>query len=487
MYMTWMQAGQLARDILFNNSNRLYRLNLTPQHLQQNSDPRKQAERDNLEILQEFLQDKIKPQYLRVYWNDFTATSRMRAIPMRKVFTMLDESDAFSIGITKAALGLLQNDTIIPGVSATGEYRLYPDFTSLREGPRAGHISAWGEFREHDGSISPLCPRTLLRRTLDDAARHGLTFDIGFEIELLFTYREVENNKVKYLTLDNDGHSWSAARNMESEVVEKVIERVIAALDNVGIYIEQYHPESAEGQYEIILPKAPPMEAIEMLLYVRDVISNLANAGGWRVTLHPKPFPMACGTAAHVHMSISSPGGSKPETYEPFYAGVLKHLRAINAFTYSNPASYERVQDGCWAGGRWVAWGTQNRETPLRKIEDSHWEVKCVDGLANPYFAIAAILAAGTKGVVAKEKLTWRDCEMDPATLTENDRKEVGVEKMMPESLNEALNALRSDEELIELLGGEFVERYVAVKEGEMELLKPMSDEERRQWIMARY
>jgi glutamine synthetase len=376
---------------------------------------------------------------------------------------------------------------MVPGTSATGEYRLYPDFTSLRYGPREGHVSAWGEFREQNGDLVHLCPRTLLKRAVAEAARRGLSFLFGFEIELLVMYRDIEKDRQSFLPVNNDGHAWSVARAMESQVASKVIERSIAVLARMGIHVEQFHPESAPGQYEVVLPRAPPLEAVETLLHARDVISNIATSEGWRVTLHPKPFPTACGTAAHVHMSVASPEGSRPEVYGPFYAGVLKHLRAIAAITYSNPASYDRVRDSCWAGGRWVAWGTQNRETALRKIEGSHWELKCNDGLSNPYLALAAVIFAGTKGVADGVTLRMGDCEVDPASLTENDRAELCVREMLPASLPEALEALRRDEELGVMLGEEFVEQYVTVKTAEMAFLANMEEEERRQWIMERY
>lgn len=136
---------------------------------------------------------------------------------------------------------------------------------------------------------------------------------------------------------------------------------------------------------------------------------------------------------------------------------------------------------------RWVTWGTQNRETPLRKIEDSHWEIKCVDGLANPYLAMAAILLAGASGFIAREQLTWRDCEADPASLTANDRKELNITDMLPASVTDALLALGEDEQMVELLGPELVEKYTAVKEFELESLSDMSEEERRKLIIARY
>lgn len=134
-----------------------------------------------------------------------------------------------------------------------------------------------------------------------------------------------------------------------------------------------------------------------------------------------------------------------------------------------------------------MTWGTQNRETPLRKIQNSHWEFKALDGLANPYLALAAVLFAGVNGVVTHEKLIWADCEVDPAALTENDRQELHVTEMLPATLEEALAALRQDEEMVALLGEELVEKYAAVKEFELGFLGAMSPEERRRWIMARY
>lgn len=136
---------------------------------------------------------------------------------------------------------------------------------------------------------------------------------------------------------------------------------------------------------------------------------------------------------------------------------------------------------------RWVTWGTQNREAPLRKIEGSHWEYKSLDGLANPYLALASILFAGTSGFTAKEKLAWQDCEVDPASLTENDRKELNVSEMLPRSVEEALGALENDEELTDLLGQELVEKYSSVKQFELKFLESMEDEERRRFLVARY
>ncbi|KAL9561298.1 hypothetical protein ACKAV7_014708 [Fusarium commune] len=484
--LKWAQATQIVKNILFNNANTLYdlRLELCPLAVSSGSDLHA-PEKENVAILTQFLKDKEEPCFLRVYWNDFTATPRMKAIPIRRVWSLLHSGEGIiSLGVTKAGLGLLQIDVPVKNVSPTGEYRLHPDLRSLRVGPRKGHITAMADFKEKDGSAVKLCPRSLLKSVLERGANQGLEFTLGFEIELVLFRR---TNETKYEPLDGDGHAWSVSRAMEHEASAEVLEDAIKQLDAAGIYIEMVHAESANGQYEIVLSKATALEAVDTLLYARDVISNCATAKGFRMTLHPKPYAMSCGTAAHVHMSISSSNGSDDKVWKPFYAGILKHLRAIAAFTYSNITSYDRVQDGCWAGGTWVAWGTQNRETPLRKIEGSHWELKCIDGLANPYLALSAVLMAGTQGVADKEELAWGDCTEDPALLSPSERQRLNVQMRLPRSIWEALEALTQDLELCELLGHELVQRYSDVKVAETEMLEEMGEKERWQWIVERY
>ncbi|EOO03448.1 putative glutamine synthetase-like protein [Phaeoacremonium minimum UCRPA7] len=487
-HIGWKAAIELTRDILFKNSNKLYQLELEFSEWNDDPSPSPDTQKGltDEEIFETFLQGNSPPKFVRINWTDLTATPRMRMVPFRKFITSLQEGNSSDIGITTASLGLLQNDWIAPGFTGTGEYRLHPDFSSLKWGPIKGHASMYGEFREKDGSRVRICPRTQLHRAVDIAAEQGLAFLVGFEIEFLLVERSTSGDG-KFETLTNDGHAWSVSQFFVDPKIPKLLADIVAELDSMGIYVEQLHPESAPGQFELILPPLPPVEAVDTLLHTREVISGMAAAAGYRFTLHPKPFPHTCGTASHAHMSISSPGGSKPQVYEKFYAGVLKHLCAILAFTYSNPVSYERLGDGVWAGGSWVSWGTQNRETALRKIEDSHWEFKLLDGVANPYLAMAAVFLAGTHGVVTREELVWRDCEIDPAQLTDNDRKELNVIKKLPTSLEAALKALEEDEEMTKLLGSEMVEKYTAVKLFELKFLSGMNDAERRQWIMERY
>ncbi|KAK8016148.1 glutamine synthetase [Apiospora rasikravindrae] len=440
----------------------------------------------------------LDAKWLRIYWVDATASSKCRLIPVKRVRKALESGKSLSISIFQGALGMLPCDMLAPGVTATHTYNLHPDWSSLRRGPVEGHASCYGEFRQIDGSDCVLCPRRLLRKTVEQAAASGLDFLIGFEIEFVALEKVPRREEAaaaedgpKYRAIAHDGHAWSTSRTLAAwgrqNSIVTVLDEMVDLLDAADIPVEQLHAESTPGQFEIVLPPLPPLQACDALLHARQIIESTAARHGFRVTLHPKPSPGFPGTAAHAHMSVvkssSRSEASSPqeeveaEVYEGFYAGILSHLPAIAAFTYANPASYERAIDSSWAGGRWVTWGTQNRETPLRKCEGSHWEFKALDGLANPFVAVAALLAAGVDG----------DCEPDPASLGAEQRAALGITRELPRDLDQALEFLAADSTLEELVGREFVRRYVDVKRAELAFLMPMADDERRQWLVERY
>ncbi|KAG9251278.1 uncharacterized protein F5Z01DRAFT_663780 [Emericellopsis atlantica] len=458
--------------------------------------PAKQGEAagsdSNASVIEELQSFHCK--WLRFCWHDYTSTARCRLMPMKRVLAMLEHGQGLDLSITMASMGLLQSDTMIPEVTGTGMYAAHPDWSSLRRGPAQGHATVSLDFKESDGSDVVFCPRTVLRKSVERASSHGLSFLLGFELEfiILEPNPEAGNQQTpRHRAMHNDAHGWSKTRAI-AEIGRdgsfiSIIDELLDTLSDASIEIEQFHPETAPGQYEVVLPPLPPLEACDALLRTRDIVEAVAARHNFLMTLHPKPFATSSGSASHVHVSISSPGGNDRQVYEPFYAGILKHYPALLAFTYANPTSYERMVDSFWAGGRWVAWGTQNKEAPLRKCQDSHWEMKTLDGLANPYLAMAAILSAGTSGVTSREILVWGDCAKDPAKLTAEEREQLGVTVMFPRDLKDALRALEADKALGEVLGHELVQRYMDVKRGELSILDPMSAEERREWVLQRY
>jgi glutamine synthetase len=488
--LTIPQAIRAVEDIFFNTSNDLYDLELPLIPLPVSTRfPLNQklllSGTSDLQILTTFLEKHPTTKFIRMQWIDYTATARLRVIPTKRALAILQKDGKLQTGVTEAGIVLLQNDTVVPGIGVAKEHDLTADFSSLRLGPSSGYASVYSTFNEKSGEAVAICPRATLERVLQSSSAQRLDFLIGFEIEIVFMSRSSDGS----LTVLNNsaGHAWSSSRALQDPVILAVLTEIYDTLADASIELDHFEPESSPGQYEFVLPPYPPMESCDTLLHTREIITTVTAKHGLRATMIPKPFKMSAGTASHVHLSISSPGGDDKELYESFYAGVLKHMQSIIAFTYSNPASYDRMVDSCWAGGRWVTWGTQNKETALRKIEGSHFEIKVFDGLANVYLAVAAILAAGTEGVKNQEVLKLGDCRKDPALLTVEERSKLGISELLPSTLVEAIKKLEENKDLQQLLGEEVVKHYVMCKEAELKLLSGMEEDERRTWIMERY
>uniref|UniRef100_A0A0W0G2R2 GS catalytic domain-containing protein n=1 Tax=Moniliophthora roreri TaxID=221103 RepID=A0A0W0G2R2_MONRR len=121
------------------------------------------------------------------------------------------------------------------------------------------------------------------------------------------------------------------------------------------------------------------------------------------------------GSAAHIHISVHQEGTERPAKglsvqESSFLAGVLEHLPAIPAITLPTPASYKRVADGVWSGGTYVHYGAENREAPIRLMnatspQSRNFEMRSIEGTANPHLALSTIIGAGLTGLKNKKKL----------------------------------------------------------------------------------
>jgi glutamine synthetase len=174
--------------------------------------------------------------------------------------------------------------------------------------------------------------------------------------------------------------------------------------------------------------------------------------------------------------ALSGPGSG-------FVAGILEHLPAVMAFTTPSPNSYQRIAPGMWASA-YVSYGPDNREAAVRlaspvagaESATANIELKPVDVTANPYLALAAVLAAGMDGM-ERALDPGEPATVDPATLSEEERASRGI-RPFPGSLDEALDALERDDVLVEALGEPLVRTHLAVTRAQAEIARELSPEE---------
>jgi glutamine synthetase len=212
---------------------------------------------------------------------------------------------------------------------------------------------------------------------------------------------------------------------------------------------------------------------------------------GLETTMAPKPYLEGAGNGHHLHVSLyednssvlfdasgalSGPGAG-------FVAGILEHLRAVMAFTAPSPNSYQRLAPGMWSSA-YGAYGLDNREAAVRlaspvagrESATANVELKPVDVTANPYLALAAVLAAGMDGI-DRGLDPGEPTMVDPATLSDEERASRGI-RPLPASPDEALDALERDETLKEALGEPLVRTQVAVGRAQAAIARELPPED---------
>jgi glutamine synthetase len=373
--------------------------------------------------------------YVLVQWIDWMGTLRNRCIPSRRFSTASNRSklrlpqgthqlhaDHFRIGISRGNLGTLQNDRSTPVCNPVGQIYVRPDMNTLRPMQQGTSMlpnqtaTMMASFEEEDGSPVVLCPRSLLVGVVSSLkTQFSLISLVGFEIEITFCRRKEEISEGLFEPLDN--HAWSTFTDKQYLNSYPLTIAIANALEDIGILIEQTHSESGAGQYEFVLPPLPPVQAVDALVQARQCIHQMAATNGLRATCHAQPFP-GIGTACHANISFHSTAGTKDLEKQQmrFMAFLLAHLPGLCAFTMSQAVSYARVADDSWTSGSWVAWGTQNRETPLRRTAapdgtTTRWEVRCLDGMGNLYLALYVIMRAGLQGLIDGTDMHLCDCQ----------------------------------------------------------------------------
>jgi glutamine synthetase len=362
------------------------------------------------------------------------------------------------VGLAKGVLALDPSGALHPasGLSPVGEVRLVPDLSSLTPLPFArGQAMVSCDMTEPDATTPwDGCPRSALKRVLGRLAERGYRSLASYEAE--FYVRGPEG------PLDRTPYAGSFALTSAAEYVAELAE----TLEEMGIRPEQCHAEVGHGNLELSVGEAEALEAADRRVQVLETIRGVAHRMGLEVTMAPKPYLEGAGNGHHLHVSVyedDAPvffdtSGALSDAGSGFVAGLLEHLPAVMAFTAPSPNSYQRLAPGMWSSA-YAAYGPDNREAAVRiaspvagaESATANVEFKPVDVTANPYLALAAVLAAGMDGI-DRGLDPGEPTTVDPATLSEEERADRNI-RPLSASPDQALNALENDDVLIEALG----------------------------------
>ena len=366
-------------------------------------------------------------------------------------------------------------------IGVVGDERIRIDLSALH-GIGDGLAWAPGEFVGQDGEAIPACSRGTLTRVAARLAGAGLDAAVGHEIE--FVLVAPDGGPLPPLPWTQYGLTGLLER-------EGFVTELLAAADNAGVGIEQFHPEYGQNQFELSLRPQPPVAAADHLVLMRILISRVARRHGLGVSLSPVPFFGLVGSGAHQHFSLSRSGvplfsgGSGPHGMtadgQAALAGVLAGLAEAQAFLSGSIVSGLRLQPGHWAGA-YACWGVENREAAVRFLvggpanpHGANVEVKIVDPSANPYYASAVILALALDGIERAAALP-PETTIDPALQTAAQRAAAGT-RLLPDRQADVLAALNDSVSMRRLLGDQPVDVTLGVRRYEQETYGSLTPE----------
>ncbi|MEE1930516.1 glutamine synthetase family protein [Streptomyces sp. TRM 70351] len=323
-----------------------------------------------------------------------------------------------------------------------------------------------------DGTPVPVAPRHVLRRQLDRLAAHGLTAHAGTELEFLAfdaTYQQAHDanyHGLRPATRHNVDYALQGLTGLEP-----MLRRLRREMPRAGLTLETARAEVHPGQYEIVFRYAEAMTTADHHALFKHGTKQIAAQEGRAVTFMPK-YDDGEGNSCHIHLSLRGEDGSAvlaDPAADDGMSGLMRHfiagqLACLPDFTLlmaPGVNSYKRLQPGAFAPTG-IGWGRDNRTCPVRVIGSGHSlriEHRVPGGDANPYLALAAVLAAGLHGIENRLPL--------PDPHPANALADPGVPRL-PGTLTEALHHWEASDTVAKTFGDAVTTHYAQAARTEL-------------------
>lgn len=403
---------------------------------------------------------KIK--YFLISFVDLFGVLRAKLVPARAIKEMQKDGAGFA-GFA-AWLDMSPADSDMFGV---------PDPDSLIQlpwKPEVGWLAAdlWMDGKEVEAS-----PRVALKRQIAKAAKKGMRMKTGVECE--------------YFLINADGSAISDERDTQSKPCYDqsalmrrydVVSQICDAMIELGWNPYQNDHEDANGQFEMNWDYDDCLKTADKHTFFKFMVKTIAEQHDLRATFMPKPFSNLTGNGCHAHVSVWDKTGKKNLFHDPkdkegmglskmayqFLGGVMNSTEAMCSMFNPTVNSYKRINaPRTTSGATWspntITYGGNNRTHMVRIPDEGRFELRLMDGAANPYLLQAGVLAAGLDGVANKRDPGKR---LDINMYTEG-HKAKNVKKL-PLNLLDAIRLTDKNKVLRKELGDELIDAYVKLK-----------------------
>lgn len=357
-----------------------------------------------------------------------------------------------------------------------GDLRMKPDFATLRRIPWLEKtVMIQCDLEMHDPlthSHAPVVesPRQVLQRQLDRLAEHGLECLAATELEFMLFNETYENAaRMHYYDLEPANQYNVDYSILGTTRVEPIIGRIRRDMKGAGLYCENSKGECNLGQHEINFKYKTALETADDHVVFKNGSKEIAAHFGAAITFMAK-FNEREGNSCHIHMSLRHLIGKKKgkalfaedrASFEHFLAGQLECQREFTLLYAPNINSYKRYAVGSFAPTA-IAWGLDNRTCGFRVVGHGpglRVENRVAGADANPYLALAAMIAAGLHGI--ENKLALEPEFKGNAYSSKKPR--------VPNTLRQARDLFAKSKRALEAFGPEVVHHYTNAADVELE------------------
>ena len=398
--------------------------------------------------------------YFLISFVDLFGVLRSKLVPARAIGDM--QTDGAGFAGFAAWLDMTPADSDMFSV---------PDPESLIQLPWKPEVAWLAGDLVMDGKAVEASPRVALKRQLERAAKKGYRMKTGVECE--------------YFLVSADGMSISDANDTQgkpcydqSALMRRydVISEICDCMIELGWGPYQNDHEDANGQFEMNWDYDDALVTADRHVFFKYMVKAIAEKNGLRATFMPKPFTNLTGNGCHAHVSVWDSTGNKNLFHHgrdemglsklayQFLGGILHNAEALAALFNPTVNSYKRIDaQVTLSGATWspnaVTYGGNNRTHMVRIPDKGRFELRLMDGAANPYLLQAGVLAAGLDGVENKRDPGKRQ---DVNMYTEGHK--VRGARRLPTNLLDAVRVFQKSKVLRAGFGDELVDSYAKLK-----------------------
>ena len=382
--------------------------------------------------------------FIRLQFTDIYGTIKNMAVTVSQLEKALDNRCVF-------------DGSSVEGFAELGEsdMYLYPDLNTFEIfpwRPQQGKVARMiCDVHYPDGRPFELDPRYILKKVVKEAEEMGYTLKASPECEF-FLFHTDEDGIPTTITHEQ-GSSFDVG---PLDLGENARRDMVLTLEDMGFNVETSHHELAPAQHEIDFHYDDALSTADNIVTFRMVVKTIAKRHGLHATFMPKPKIETAGSGMHMNLSLWKDGknifrddtdknGMSQEGYQ-FMGGILEHIKAITCITNPTVNSYKRFVPG-YEAPVYITWSGKSR-SPLIRIpamrgEHTRLELRSPDPSANPYLALAVLLAAGLDGIKNSIKPIG-SIDLNAQKMTDEQRASLHID-MLPQSLPEAVNELEQD------------------------------------------